>query len=313
MSKQDVLERRFSSENFWQRRKKLVFYSAIAALLILVAAFFLLPASDKKQALTRTVIPISWYQQYFSDETITRVSIAGAEADPDKDGLTNKQEYLFGTNPMVSDTDRDGLSDGAEVAAGTDPTDSASPVTSAVQSKPSPVDNFVEEVKNQLSAEGVDSEAEMNNFLKLDQAAVLPTIPDSDIKLVPDSDASLQEYQLAVSKIINEFSSGGIDSAFGQAFSADSLSDAKALSEKFASYLARLRELRVPKSSVETQKNTLIFFGALKKIADEKLAMLENSEDLSGWSEIIHQLKIISIVGGEDANFTEADFSGSGL
>jgi outer membrane protein OmpA-like peptidoglycan-associated protein len=36
-------------------------------------------------------------------------------ADPDKDGLTNKEEKMFGTDPKNADTDGDGLNDGDEV------------------------------------------------------------------------------------------------------------------------------------------------------------------------------------------------------
>ena len=35
--------------------------------------------------------------------------------DPDRDGLTNLQEYQLGTDPNNPDTDGDGLSDGNEV------------------------------------------------------------------------------------------------------------------------------------------------------------------------------------------------------
>ena len=41
--------------------------------------------------------------------------------DPDRDGLTNLQEYLFGTDPHNADTDGDGLTDGDEVARGHQP------------------------------------------------------------------------------------------------------------------------------------------------------------------------------------------------
>src|SRR5258706_5859212 len=44
-----------------------------------------------------------------------------AQEDPDRDGLTNLQEYLLGTDPRNADTDGDGLKDGDEVARGTSP------------------------------------------------------------------------------------------------------------------------------------------------------------------------------------------------
>lgn len=46
---------------------------------------------------------------------------ADAGEDPDADGLSNLQEYVFETGPHSRDSDQDGLSDGEEVAAGLSP------------------------------------------------------------------------------------------------------------------------------------------------------------------------------------------------
>lgn len=51
---------------------------------------------------------------------------ADADEDSDNDGLTNKQEFEMGTNPLDADTDMDGSSDGKESKAGTDPLDEMS-------------------------------------------------------------------------------------------------------------------------------------------------------------------------------------------
>ena len=44
------------------------------------------------------------------------------DLDDDNDGLSDLDEDIFGTNPLLADTDGDGLDDGTEVAQGRDPT-----------------------------------------------------------------------------------------------------------------------------------------------------------------------------------------------
>jgi len=43
--------------------------------------------------------------------------------DTDNDGLTDKQEFVYGTNPVNPDTDNDNLEDGQEILEGTNPLD----------------------------------------------------------------------------------------------------------------------------------------------------------------------------------------------
>ncbi len=56
-------------------------------------------------------IPVSWLLKYGLNPNDPLVAME----DPDRDGLTNLQEFQLGTDPTNPDTDGDGLSDGDEV------------------------------------------------------------------------------------------------------------------------------------------------------------------------------------------------------
>lgn len=65
-------------------------------------------------------LPDAWESQYGLDiQDNGRIDLArqGERGDYDGDGLSNRDEYLLGTDPTNSDTDGDGESDGAEVNA----------------------------------------------------------------------------------------------------------------------------------------------------------------------------------------------------
>jgi hypothetical protein len=78
------------------------------------------PAS-KARVNSETRLSSEWLLANFtrSDVNAEGVCIAinkcGENADPDKDGSTNIQEYNFGTDPQEADTDRDQIADGDEL------------------------------------------------------------------------------------------------------------------------------------------------------------------------------------------------------
>jgi hypothetical protein len=59
--------------------------------------------------------PADWQKRYFSTEECVDNNVCGDAADPDRDGLTNLEEYNTKTDPNNADSDADGLADGDEV------------------------------------------------------------------------------------------------------------------------------------------------------------------------------------------------------
>lgn len=62
-----------------------------------------------------------WQEKYFKSTDCVDEKICGGDSDPDQDGLSNNEEYRYGTNPTNPDTDSDGFLDGDEVKNGFNP------------------------------------------------------------------------------------------------------------------------------------------------------------------------------------------------
>ncbi len=64
--------------------------------------------------------------------TVSSCDVNNPTLDCDNDGLTNADELLAGSNPLLPDTDGDGVIDGKEVADGTSPTNGCEYLTASV-------------------------------------------------------------------------------------------------------------------------------------------------------------------------------------
>lgn len=130
-----------------------------------------------------------------------------AQADDDADGLTNREEEIYGTDANNPDTDNDGYLDGEEVASGYDPT------------KPSPndkitdLDEYLKTLEPKLNIQ-IPDETEFNISLEIgkevveqyfEQAQTPSSLKDSNLY----REAFLEAYQgetEKLDKIIDELS-----------------------------------------------------------------------------------------------------------
>lgn len=72
----------------------------------------------------------AWQQYYFGAQICQNENKCGGDADPDNDGMSNNDEYRFGTNPNSPDTDRDGRVDADEIQSGRNPLAAATATSS---------------------------------------------------------------------------------------------------------------------------------------------------------------------------------------
>ena len=72
------------------------------------------PTNEEPVAEAEVTTPGDWLSRYFQSDTCTEINTCGDKADPDRDGLNNKEEYDSSTDPNNQDSDGDGLADGDE-------------------------------------------------------------------------------------------------------------------------------------------------------------------------------------------------------
>jgi len=114
------------------------------------------------------------------------------KADTDNDGLTNYEEYLNNTNPLVADTDHDGAKDGWEVKYGFDPLDPNYPSDAIDSDK----DGISDKKEGKLGSnphiddtdgDGLkDGQEDANQNGIVDPGETDPVNPDTDGDLISD-------------------------------------------------------------------------------------------------------------------------------
>ncbi len=191
----------------------------ILGIFILVGAFLI------------TQVGIYLFKNVRGGNNTATIAEAAAQKNPlnidsDHDGLTDRDEVLYGTDPFRQDTDGDGYIDGEEVATGHDPlnpksNDKTGPGLIGTAEKGTP--NLTNRFVNLTVASLIDDNGKTTNSLSQTQygdiigtalkqtelSFYIPPVNDSSIIIINDNSAkNAQNYLLALTPIIEELQMG---------------------------------------------------------------------------------------------------------
>lgn len=212
--------------------------------------------------------------------------------DSDHDGLSDRDEIIYGTDPFNPDTDGDGFKDGEEIATGHDPLDPSDNPKSGPGGKSIsliwPTANMTDRLLNTSMASMVDNTgaldpqqmtaqkfADVIGGINNEAALYLKPLPlrDDDLKITQDNSKE------AISKYINTLSGIIEEGMFAQAngVSGSSIEDILGISDSQNFYENKYNSLKiveVPSSWKEIHKTTL---NDLASLANSTKALTEKS------------------------------------
>jgi hypothetical protein len=226
------------------------------------------------------VYPIAWVERYFTLSERQNALISGPAADPDKDGLSNKQEFLFGSSPRLADTlclgktDTPickGKNDGENVAALISPltggTISASRVFRVSKQNSKLIENLQNSFENS-SREGVD-------FPSLYQLSKEINLDDyyNSFKVigVEDNRDSFGKYIEARTSIIQGFVDDSELNSLSEIYGTNDPVQLKTVRDVYQSRLDTLKAAPVPNRYVNTHKAYLSIFTKIIELVNFRI------------------------------------------
>lgn len=210
------------------------------------------------------------------------------DTDTDSDGIPDRFETLYRTDPLNADTDGDGEYDLNEISAGKDPltpgpNDEVKPLTgSKVQNPQTYTDRYLATLPDDIPREEILSQARLEEFINSNKGEALPNIPTSDIKTSTDSgkqavSAYLDNISPAHNKELVSVTSDDINKAFEA-----QLSDPSALKNILASLEKNVATLKTISTPTETRDLHQKYTAASQALADNVKILVNMKDDFVG-------------------------------
>ena len=225
------------------------------------------------------IYPQAWVDKYFDNKEQANALIGGQDADPDADGLSNKQEYLYGSDPTNKDSLCEGRIDNNTCVGRTDKQNvdaGISPLTGLQLDTPRKIKikkqdlAVIGNLKNSLetaSSEGVD-------FPTLYQLAKTIDLTEEMNKQkvisIQDTAQGFLDYQQFRVEILGDFADDDEFSSFTKIYELSTKEDFDTYIKKYTDIRDKLAAASVPQKYIQAHRAYILLFQKLVNLVEHR-------------------------------------------
>jgi hypothetical protein len=225
------------------------------------------------------IYPQAWVDKYFTPAEQANALIGGPDADPDGDGLSNKQEYLYGTDPKNPDTLCDGKVDGKTCVGRNDKQNvdaGISPLTGLPLDTPQKIKikkqdlAVIGNLKDSFETaaeEGVD----FPTLYELSKTIDLTSEMDAQkVNSVPDTAQGILDYQQFRVEILGDFANDDEFSSFTEIYELSTEQEFDQYIQKYTDIRDKLVNQTVPQRYIEAHRAYILLFQKLIELVQHR-------------------------------------------
>ncbi len=233
------------------------------------------------------VYPSKWQKKFFNDTQIQNKLISGADSDPDKDGLTNRQEFLVASNPLKAYT-LCGEKKSTDINCARNDKEN-------VDAKISPLTGFGFDVTQKIKVNSTEAvvidnfkesfdiaSSEDFDFPEIYQLAgtvdLSPELDKIEISTLPDEVANIGRYFDARIKTLQEY--GALDefTGFSKIYKTSDPKEVLKLKDVFERMVKDLKNLVPAKSQKKLHQATILAFTKNLEVVNLRIDYLTKPE-----------------------------------
>ena len=229
------------------------------------------------------IYPSAWVTRNFEVSEEVNALVSGPGADPDNDGLVNKEEYFYGSDPKDANSlcinveaGCDQPSDGEAVEQNISPLTGLELITPkrfSIQKQDYAILNRIEESFETASEEGVDFPTLYQRSRQIDLSGELNAIPVNEAE--NDRDIVVDYINVRVD-IIEAYSEENEISNFIELYETSDVDELLAIKQEYINLENNFQNNFVPEQFVETHRAYVLLFRKFQELVDIRVAGLQN-------------------------------------